>query len=418
MIADQAMARRPGGIRRAAAALMHGLAVAGAAGPNLGLMVLFAATAFCWRPVLAEDTVETDSEFTIRENPNFPLPTVGDRDRFLTGEAHIEGLFQFNHVSPDAAGLSPYSSVFAVAEARANINLGPYFSINGLLRFDRGQELTTDAAFNDQVLFVQRLFGIVHLRPLHFYAGKIHPRFGIGWYATPGLYGGDYDLDYELVEKVGGGVRWDIREFGRHRFTAEVFHHDNSFLAGSLIPGTVRPGLLSLQDGGAGNTGTFENFAFALSGQQMPGLRGVSYQVGWARQAASRFDVRDENSWSIAAMWQYKIFDYLTIEPMGEFVSVTGQGGANRDVDYLTLATTLRKGAWALGFHTTQRFVRDYSINSFRGDSLWGTAAAYDLKDLHPLLDGFTAIAGVRFSTTFGISGDTVGAQLKYTLDF
>ena len=123
-------------------------------------------------------------------------------------------------------------------------------------------------------------------------------------------------------------------------------------------------------------------------------------------------------SWSIAAMWQYKIFDYLTIEPMGEFVSVTGQGGANRDVDYLTLATTLRKGAWALGFHTTQRFVRDYSINSFRGDSLWGTAAAYDLKDLHPLLDGFTAIAGVRFSTTFGISGDTVGVQLKYTLDF
>ena len=137
---------------------MHGLAVAGAAGPNFGLMVLFAATAFCWRPVLAEDTVETDSEFTIRENPNFPLPTVGDRDRFLTGEGHIEGLFQFNHVSPDAAGLSPYSSVFAVAEARANINLGPYFSINGLLRFDRGQELTIDAAFNDQVLFFQRLF--------------------------------------------------------------------------------------------------------------------------------------------------------------------------------------------------------------------------------------------------------------------
>ena len=65
-----------------------------------------------------------------------------NRERFLTGEAHIEGVFQFNHVSPDAAGLSPYSSVFAVAEARANINLGPYFSINGLLRFDRGQELT------------------------------------------------------------------------------------------------------------------------------------------------------------------------------------------------------------------------------------------------------------------------------------
>lgn len=412
------MARGASGIARSVAALIRGLAVAGAAGPGLVLAAFIAATALCWRPALAEDTVETDSEFTVRESPNFPLPTAEDRQRFLTAEAHMEGYVQFNRVWPDTAGLSPFSSVFAVAEARANVNFGPYFSVNSLLRFDRGQELTTDAAFNDQVLFVQRLFGVIHWRPLHFYAGKIHPRFGVGWYATPGLYGGDYDLDYELVEKIGGGVRWDIRQFGRHRFTAEAFHTDTSFLAGSLIPGTVRPGLLSLQDGGAGNTGTFENFAIALSGQQMPGLQGVSYQVGWARQKASQYDVRDENSWSIGAMWNYKFQDDWSIEPMGEFVTVTGQGGANRDVDYLTLATTLRKGAWALALHTTQRYVRDYAINSYRVDSLWGVAAAYDLKDLHRSLDGFTAIVGVRFSTTFGVSGDTVGAQLKYALDF
>ena len=412
------MARGASGIARSVAALIRGLAVAGAAGPGLVLAAFIAATALCWRPALAEDTVETDSEFTVRESPNFPLPTAEDRQRFLTAEAHMEGYVQFNRVWPDTAGLSPFSSVFAVAEARANVNFGPYFSVNSLLRFDRGQELTTDAAFNDQVLFVQRLFGVIHWRPLHFYAGTIHPRFGVGWYATPGLYGGDYDLDYELVEKIGGGVRWDIRQFGRHRFTAEAFHTDTSFLAGSLIPGTVRPGLLSLQDGGAGNTGTFENFAIALSGQQMPGLQGVSYQVGWARQKASQYDVRDENSWSIGAMWNYKFQDDWSIEPMGEFVTVTGQGGANRDVDYLTLATTLRKGAWALALHTTQRYVRDYAINSYRVDSLWGVAAAYDLKDLHRSLDGFTAIVGVRFSTTFGVSGDTVGAQLKYALDF
>jgi len=381
-------------------------------------LVLVAAAALCWRPVLAEDTVETESEFTIRESPNFPLPTLADRERFLTAETHLEGYFQFNGVWPDTADLAPYSSLFAVAEAQTNINFGRYFSINALLRFDRGQEFTTNAAFNDQVLLVQRLFGIVHLRPVHVYAGKIHPRFGVGWYATPGLYGGDYDLDYELVEKVGGGVRWDIRAFGRHRFTAEVFHADTSFLAGSLIPGTVRPGLLSLWDGGAGNTGTFENFALALSGQQMPGLDGLSYQAGWARQKASPYDVRDENSWSIAAMWRYNIANVVQVEPMGEFVAVTGQGGAYRDVDYLTLATTLRKGAWALALHTTQRYVRDYLLNSYRVDSLWGTAVAYNLKDLHPWLDGFTAIAGIRFSTTFGVSGDTIGGQLKYSIDF
>jgi hypothetical protein len=416
--------RLAGGILRiaAAAATMLSVAVAKAASGRCRLLLtLMAATTFDCRPLLAEDTVETESEFTIRINPNFPVPTAADRERFLTAQAHMEGFVQFNRVWPDAADIWPYNSLFAASEARANINLGPHFSINGLLRFDRGQEQTTDTVFADQVLFVQRLFGVVHLPPFDFYVGKIHPRFGVGWYATPGLYGGDYDTDYELLEKIGGGMRWDIRAFGRHRVTAEVFHTDTSFLANSLIPGTVRRGLLSLQDGGAGNTGTLESFAFALSGQRMPDLDGLSYQVGWSRQKASPFDVRDESSWSIAAMWRYNIVDNLSVEPMGEFVSVTGQGGFDRDVDYLTLAATLRKGAWALAAHTTQRYVRDHSADSFRTDSLIGLAVAYELKDLNcklPWLDGLTAIVGVRQSTTFGITGQTVGAQVKYTLDF
>lgn len=368
----------------------------------------------------AQETVETDNEFNLRVDPNFPIPTAGDRARFLTGEAHFEGLVQFDRVWPDDAGIRPFSTVFAEAEARANVNFGQYFSVYTLLRFARGQEQTTNSVFADEVLYVQRLFGIVHLHSFHLYAGKIHPRFGIGWYATPGLYGGSYDTDYELVEKVGAGLRWDLRAFGRHRFTAEVFHADNSFLAGSLIPGTTRPGLLNLSDGGAGNTGTFESFAFALSGQKMPGLKGLSYQIGWARQKASPIDQRNENSWSIAAMWNFNLIANFTLEPMGEFVSVIGQGGANRDVDYLTLAATLRKGAWAFAINTTQRYVRDYAANSYRTDSLFGASVAYELADLKrtlPWLDGFTVIAGVRQSTTFGVSGYTVGAQLKYALN-
>ena len=385
-------------------------------------LIFVAAIVLSARMVAAqEDTVETDSEFTIRVAPNFPVPTISDRQSFLTSEAHMEGYVQFNRVWPDEEGPWPYSSLFAAAEARANTNFGSHFSINGLLRFDHGQEQTADTVFADQVLFVQRLFGIIHLQPFHVYAGKIHPRFGVGWYATPGLYGGDYDTDYELVEKVGGGVRWDIRAFGRHRFTAEVFHDDTSFLANSLIPGTVRPGLLSLNDGGAGNTGTFESFAFALNGQQMPGLPGLSYQIGYSRQKASAFDARDENAWSAAAMWRFPLLDDLTVEPMGEFVAVTGQGGFDRDVEYLTLAATVRKGGWAFAAHTTQRSVQDFAAGSFRTDSLYGLAVAYELKEFRsrlPWLAGLTAIAGVRQSTTFGITGQTIGFQLKYSLDF
>ena len=368
----------------------------------------------------AEDTVESDNEFNARESPNFPDRRPADITRFLTGEAHFEGLIQFNQIWPDDSAIPPFHTIHGEGEARSNINFGRYFSAYSLLRLVRGAEQTTNSVFQDQVLYVQRLFGIVHLRPVDIYAGKIHPQFGIGWYATPGLYGTDYDSDYELVDKIGGGIRWDIRAFGRHRLTAEAFRGDTSFLAGSLIPGTVHPGLLNLQDGGVGYTDGFENFAIALNGQQMPGLPGLSYQIGWSRQKASPRDVRDETSWSIAALWPVGIFGGLTLEPMAEFVAVTGQGGADRDVNYLTLAATFRKGPWALALHTTQRYVSDFDAHDFRTDSLLGVAAAYELGDLKrhlPWLDGFTAIIGVRQSTTFGLTGQTIGAQLKYVIN-
>lgn len=369
----------------------------------------------------AQETLDSDSEFNVRENPNFPVPRPGDSKRFITANARFEGAIQLNRVWPDDDAIAPFTTIFAVGEARSSINFWQYFSVYSLLRLTRGTEQTTSSAFADQVLFVQRLFGVIHLQPVQLYAGKIHPRFGVGWYATPGLYGTDFDTDYELIEKIGGGIRWDVHAFGHHRLTAEVFHTDTSFLANSIIPGTYRQGLLNLQDGGAGNTGTFESFAVALNGQQMPGLPGLSYQIGWARQKASPYDERDENSWSVAALWNVGIFGNLSFEPMAEFVAVTGQGGFNRDVNYLTAAATLRKGSWALALHTTQRYVRDYDANDYRTDSLMGAAIAYefsDFKQSFPWLDGLTAIVGVRQSTSFGITGQTVGVQLKYVLNF
>ncbi|MCF8534188.1 MAG: hypothetical protein K9G48_14360 [Reyranella sp.] len=367
------------------------------------------------------DTVETDNDFNTREPPSFPTPPT-DGSRFITAEGHIEGFAQFNSNWPNSSDFSAFTTLYGEIDARANVNFGQYFSVNTLLRLERGQELTTSTVFDDEVLFVQRLFGIVHLKPLHFYAGKIHPRFGIGWYATPGLFGTDFDTDYELYDKLGGGVRWDIHAFGRHRFTAEAFQTDTSFLAKSLIPGTQRVGLLNLEDGGAGNTGTFESYALALSGQRIPGLGEFSYQAGWAKQKASPVDVRDEYSWSIGGIWPIPLTDDVSFEPMAEFVSVSGQGGADQDVDYLTLSATLRLGAaWSIAVHTTQRYVRDYSEDQYRTDSLAGVAVAYefgDLKDRIPWLDGFTGIVGYRQATTFGISSQTLGMQLKYTLDF
>lgn len=392
-----------------------------------------------WSPwlaslVLANATISTaraqseenDNDFTTRESPDFALPPPPVPGRpFVTAEGHIEGFVQFQgDWSLDSlADLTPWRTLYGEGESRINVNFGQYFSVNTLVRFERGDYPTYSTEFANEVLYVQRLFGVVHLKPLHFYAGKIHPRFGIGWYYTPGLYGTDFDSDYELYEKIGGGVRLDIGKFGRHRFTAEAFHTDTSFLQASLIPGTRRPTMISLADGGAGNTGTLESFALALSGKEIPNLPGFSYQVGWAKQKASPIDVRDEYSWSAAAVWSFPLWnENVSLEPIVEWASITGQGGFNRNADYLTVAATLRLGeSWSVGIHTTQRYVSDFGQDQYRTDSLVGIGIAYQFvppSDKLRWLDGFTAIVGFRDVTAYGTRFQTLGAQIKYQLDF
>lgn len=401
-----------------------------------GLSRQLSATSALWLAsfVLANGTIaaaqaqstDNDNDFSSRESPEFEVPPPRSAGQpFITAEGHMEGFLQFQGDWPleNLPDLAPWRTLFGEAESRINVNFGQYFSINTLMRFERGDYPTYNGEFANEVLYVQRLFGVVHLKPAHFYAGKIHPRFGIGWYYTPGLYGADFDTDYELYEKIGGGVRLDIRAFGRHRLTAEAFHTDTSFLQTSLLPATRRPTMISLADGGAGNTGTLESYALALSGGEIPFLPGFSYQVGWAKQKAAPTDVRDEYSWAAAAVWSFPLWNRnVTLEPIVEWASVSGQGGFDRNAGYLTVAATLRLGeSWSIGLHTTQRYVSDFGQDQYRTDSLVGIGIAYQFvppSDRWRWLDGLTAIVGFRDVTSFGTRFQTLGAQIKYQIDF
>jgi hypothetical protein len=371
----------------------------------------------------------SSNEFAIRSSTEFPVAAPSIEPRFVTGQVHMEGLFQLDNILSSGPDYAPFSSLFAEGEVRGNVNFGRFLTINGLVRLEQVRDQRTGGVFVDEALYVQRLFAVINTPPLYFYGGKIHPRFGIGWWATPGLYGTDFDEDYELVDKIGAGIRWDIQAFGRHRFTAEAFQADTSFLSNSLIrdapfgsPGLKRPSTLYLTDGGPSNTGALESFAFALSGRRVVGINGFGYDIGWAKQKASPYDVRDEYSWVVSTNWLFNLSDTVVLQPMAEFVSIAGQRGTDRDVNYLTVAAQLRLGPyWTLGAHTTQRYVRDFAADNYYTDWLAGIAVAYDLgewKDRVPWLEGLSAILGYRYNRIFGVESQTVGMQIKYAIDF
>ena len=391
------------------------------------LLIVFLAVgqARAQAPVLSDDnefSTQTPADFmTVPPDKDF------DPSGVLAARAVVTVALQLDNILTAGPTYQPFSSLFAEAELRGYVALTRYFTINGLVRLEQPRDQLQSGAFVDQSLYVQRLFAVVNIQPVSLYGGKIHPRFGIGWYFTPGLYGNDFAEEYELNERLGVGLRLDFRAFARHRLTVEAFQADTSFLNGNAFAGSVqlgdpgikRQGRRSLADGGVSNTGTLESFAVAFSSRRFPGLAGLGTEIGFAKQKASPLDTRDEYSWAAAAHWRLPLGGELSIEPMAEFAAIKGQAGTDRDVDYLTVAANLRIGeTWAIALHTSQKYVRDHALADYRTDWLAGAAIACDLgeafKEELPWLAGFTAVAGYRFDRRMGVSRDTLGFLLKY----
>lgn len=373
-----------------------------------------------------------ENEFARRATTEFtttPRSSEMEPGGIFAAAGRFTGLLQLDNVVSPGPTYAPFSSLFGESELRGYVSITQLFTVNALLRLEQVRDQQAGGAFVDQNLYVQRLFGVLNAAPLHLYGGKIHPRFGMAWYATPGVYGSDFAEEYELQEKLGAGIRADVRTLGRHRLTVETFRADTSFLANSLVPGpqpgdpqVKRQARRSLDVGGVSNTSSLDSYAVSLSSRRLPGLPGLATDLGWAMQKASPLDARDEYSWSVGASWPFKLTDAMSLAPLAEFSSIKGQAGTNRDADYLTLAANLRiDEIWALAIHTTQRYVRDYAAADYRTDWLAGAGVAYDLgerfKESVRWLNGFSLLAGFRHDRRQGVDRETIGLQLRYERD-
>jgi hypothetical protein len=329
-----------------------------------------------------------------------------------------------------AHGVKPFNNTYSEPELEGYVNIGQYFSINSLVKMEQVRTVTESSALRSEGAYVEQIYGMFSFNPVEVYGGKIHPRFAKGWDATPGLYGTDFDEDYELTEKIGVGGAITADFVGTHKLSVESFFNDTTFLSNSLFSrpnindgDMLRPGHARRTDGGAGNTGDFNNFDVVLEGGDLPHLKGLSYNLGWSRQKHGNADERNENAYVAGLAWEVPMTSRMTIVPMFEYAHITSQGGGDITVDYITIGLGAELGlGWSASAHATIRPVDDHAASDDYTDHLFGFSVGYDLgarlKKFAPLLDGLGIEAGYKHERVAREDLNTIGAVLTYARKF
>ena len=314
---------------------------------------------------------------------------------------------------------SGYAETYAKSVATAYVNLGSNVSFRAEGTYERFRNQNATTAFNSEGLYLSQLYGTYTLGPVTAYAGKIHPRFSVGYDQVPGIYD-TFANDYEQKERIGAGVLVNVLPaYGRHVLSVEAYYLDNSILSRSLLsnpapgdPTTARPGRLRTGFGGAGNTGRPDSFDVALDGSRIPGLDEFRYHVGFSRQAVRGVDERPESGVTAAVSYVVRLTPRVFVTPFVEYAHFSNFGGAAGETrDYVVAAAEFDYRKYALSFTAAPRRIAA-SGEPQRWDLQYGTTLSYTV------VPRLVVSAGYLRTRNGGQLENTVGTAVNYVLRF
>jgi hypothetical protein len=236
-----------------------------------------------------------------------------------------------------------------------------------------------------------------------FTAGKYEPNFGFAWDVAPGPWGSRYAEDYELSERMALGAAYTFDTgFGKHTLAVNTFFADTTVFSESLFNNRGR---LHDYDGGAGNTGKFDNFSVTLAGEEIPGLEGFKYNIGYRHQTGTESDAGDENGFVIGLAKDTEIGNGVTLGLVGELAYFEHYTGAAGDATYVTVGGSLKRGPWH--GELTGSF-RDFETN----DRLVAASVGYGFDS------GYDLSIGYGREHVAGDDNDMIGVRLTKCFSF
>ena len=350
-------------------------------------------------------------------NPQQELANAPETGLGTTYGGEINSKIQLDgRFNPTRSG---YAELYAKSVVTAYVNIGNAVSFRAEGTYERFRNQSSTTAFNSQGLYLSQLYASYTAGPITAYAGKLHPRFSVGYDLASGIYD-TFANDYEQKERLGAGALINLAPaLGRHILSAELYTRDNSVLGRALFsnpnpndPAVLRAGRPRLRQGGAGNTGTLNNFDVALDGSRLPGLEQLRYHLGVSRQSVSQLGERAETGVTAAVSYAFKPTPRIEVFPLVEYAHFSNYDGAAGEVrEYVVSAVEFDYRTYALSFTVAPRRVATPGTRQ-RWDLQYGTTLSYIV------MPRLVVSAGYLRTRDAGQIENTAGTAINYILRF
>jgi hypothetical protein len=337
-----------------------------------------------------------------------------EAQRPVSGEVVFEVQSEHGYHSDDPN--NERTNTFGRVEVAPTIQMGEHFYVDGVLVGEPVQDGVPgdDRFFDDEGLFFEELKLNAEFGAWHVYAGKFNPAFGKAWDYGRGIWGEDFAEDYEITEKMGVGGHYtvDTGNGTTHTLGASSFFADTTFLTRSTVTGR---GHVEESDGGASNTQDFSSFALSVDGNNIFGVKDLSYHIAYRHlgEGDANPAEKDESGVAVNTNYVFDINPNLQMDALLEYANIDNFGGAWDDYEYLTgsLITRFYQN-WNVTIGYTARNIDLAGTGTDINDHLMQISGGYDF------LNGLTLEAGWRDSEESEVDNNIFGGLARYTVEF
>jgi hypothetical protein len=272
----------------------------------------------------------------------------------------------------------------------------------------------TNRTFDDHGAYFEELYIQYENEKIRIFLGKYDPSFGTAWDNAPGVFGTSMPEDYQLVERIGGGVAttFETMYLGMHTVTANLFFADTTVFSESVI---TNRGRTRLADGGASNTESLNSFSVTWDIEGFSEAPGLTTHVGFVHQARGIGGVRDENGFVIGAINEHEFSNGTLLTAILEVAFIDHFGGGAADNTYITAGAQYNFGDWNVAASGTVRRITETGMPSV-SDHLFQVGGGYEFQE--GFLGGTAVDVALGFQEDGGVGSTMFGIVISREFEF